>query len=341
MSLPSLRSTSRLPIETLELVLEHVSRNDLVPVLTTSSVIHKVAARVLYRTNLSVAAKQATLLVGTLAQNDLYPPFVRQIKLDWSENILTANFLRLLNRTLKRLKHLSLLSLEFSSHDNMSNMAWFLEGCTFSLNTFMTSMRCEPLLVRFLETQNSIVEVCLRGFNPACTLPLPPHALPRLAHFRTVLSSPCVTADFVRDRPIESVSMSLCPRDAGISLDAILLSSRPVKRLTVMSFDVEQPAALVNEIATRLPGLEALHAVVLMTHYSLELLVEMAPSLSQFRALKYLTFMAPGAQTSVDDEKRVVTLWHKACPTLKTIILPKGIVWGHVNGGWEFWQDVV
>jgi hypothetical protein len=109
MSSPSLRPT--LPTETIELILGHVSRTDLLPVLTTNSVIHKIAARVLYRTNLDVAAKHAILLVKTLAHNDLYAPFVRQIELDWTGNSLTGNFLRLLNRTLKRLKHLLHLSL--------------------------------------------------------------------------------------------------------------------------------------------------------------------------------------------------------------------------------------
>ncbi|KAF8836839.1 hypothetical protein BDN67DRAFT_260778 [Paxillus ammoniavirescens] len=340
MSSPSLRSM--LPTETLELVLGHVSRTDLLPVLTTNSVFHKIAARVLYRTNLDVAAKHAVVLVKTLAHNDLYVSFVRQIELDWTGSSLTGNFLRLLNRTLKRLKHLLHLSLEFASHDNQSNMAWVLGGCTFSLKTFMTSMRCEPLLARFLETQNSITEVCLRGFNPPmCAFPLSSHALPRLAHFRTVLSSPRITADFVRDRPIESVSMSLYPGDVATSLDALLLSSKPVKRLTVMSFDVGEPAKLLSEIAVRVPGLEALHAVVLITQHSHELLVKTAPSLSQFKALKYLTFMAPSASTSLDDEKVIATLWHKACPTLRTIILPKGVVWGYTDGKWVSWQDVV
>lgn len=258
--------SSMLPPETLELILGHLSRCDLVAILTASSLLHHVAARVLYRALIDIPPQRALRLVQTLSRNDVYPPLVRRFDLEWTENILTANFLRLLHRTLQRLTHLTYLGLEFSANDNTANLAWILQGCPFSLRIFTTSMRCEPLLARFLETQHHVVEICLRGFNPVHTFPLPAHALPRLAHFRTVLSSPHVTADFVRGRPIESVSMSLYPGDATASLDALRLSTRPLRRLTVMSFDVGSPAALITEISTRLPTLEALHAVVLVRH---------------------------------------------------------------------------
>lgn len=255
-----------LPPETLELVLGHVSRDDLVSILTVNSAFHQVAARVLYRALIDIPPKRALRLVKTLARNDLYPPFVRRFDLEWTDNILTANFLRLLHRTLQRLHRLSYLGLEFSALDITSNLAWILQGCTFSLKVFTTSMRCEALLARFFETQHNVIEICLRGFNPVHTFPLPPQALPRLKHFRTVLSSPHLTADFVRGRPVESVSMSLYPGDATSSLDALLLSTRPLRRLTVMSFDFGSPATLITEISTRLPTLEALHAVVFVRH---------------------------------------------------------------------------
>lgn len=251
-----------LPPETLELVFGHISRGDLVPLLTVNSVFHPVVARVLYRALIDIPPKQALRLIQTLARNDLYPPFVRRFDLEWTDNILTANFLRLLHRTLQRLHHLVYLGLEFSVTDIPSSLAWILHGCTFSLRTFTTSMRCEPLLARFFETQPHLREICLRGLHPVHTCPLPARALPRLAHFRTVLSAPCLTAAFVRGRPVESVSMSVTPGDTPAALDALLLSTRPLRRLTVMSFDAGSPAALIAAIATRLPALEALHAVV-------------------------------------------------------------------------------
>lgn len=260
-----------LPPETTELVLSHLSRGDLLSVLFTSSFFHQLAARVLYRLLINIPAERAICLVKTLVRNDFYSSLVRRFDLEWPGNLLTANFLRLLRRALHRLPHLVHLGLEFSATDNTANLAWILQDCPFSLRVFTTSMRCEPLLARFLDTQPDLLEICLRGFPPSSSsgttgFTLPPSALPRLRHFRTVLASPGVTASFMRGRPIESVSMSLYPGNAASSLDALLLATRPLRRLTVMSFDPGSPAALIADIAARLPALEALHAVVLMRH---------------------------------------------------------------------------
>lgn len=56
--------------------------------------------------------------------------------------------------------------------------------------------------------------------------------------------------------------------------------------------------------------------------------------LGAFKALKFLTLIAPGEISSVDEEQIVATLWHKSCPTLKTIIMPKGVVWFDREGKW-------
>lgn len=352
-----------LPPEMLELVLGHLPRDDLVATLTTSAVLHHVAARVLYRALVEIPPKRALRLVQTLARNDVYPALVRRLDLDWTENILTANLLRLLHRALQRLHHLSHLALEFSLSDNAAPIAWILQNAPFSLRAFTTSMRCDPTLAAFFATQPDLVEVCIRGFTPVHAFSLPPTALPHLAHFRTVLSPPCITADFVRGRPIESVSMSLYPTgDTPASeLDVLLLAARPLRRLNLMSFDVgAPPAALVREIARRMPGLEALHAVVLdrgfSTHvrsrslrdvhascshthtHTQERLIDTARELSRFTALRCITFVAPGTLGD-EDEAEIATVWGKACPTLETIILPKGTVWGSVDGRWVSLQD--
>ncbi|KAG6334822.1 hypothetical protein ID866_4274 [Astraeus odoratus] len=304
-----------LPPETLEYVFEFLSRSDLLAVIKTNSLFHRVAARVLYRTLLELQPIQAVLLVKTIAHNDLYPTFVRHIELDWADNYLTCNFLRLLNRALRRLRFLLRLTLGFTKCDDSDNIAWVLQGCTFSLKGFTTSICCGPLLTRFLGCQNSITDLCLWGMNSLSAPPLAPGALPNLTHLRMVLSSPTVTADFVRGRPLESVSMLLSPGDAELSLDALLLTSKPVTRLTVMSFDAGRPVSFLSEIAARLPWLEALHFVVPLIQDS------------------------PDVGSSLDDEGTVVALWHQACPTLKTVILPGGIIWALKSGEWLSWRD--
>ncbi|KAF8896845.1 hypothetical protein CPB84DRAFT_1748140, partial [Gymnopilus junonius] len=78
-----------------------------------------------------------------------------------------------------------------------------------------------------------------------------------------------------------------------------------------------------------------------------ELLEQSGPLLSDFKCLKYITFMAAdnpappaasgdGAEddsglSGEEDEAHIAKIWHRACPSLKTIILPKGKVWFQQN----------
>ena len=50
---------------------------------------------------------------------------------------------------------------------------------------------------------------------------------------------------------------------------------------------------------------------------------------------KYITFMAASTDESSIDESRIAKQWHQACPTLRTIILPKGRVWFQGEPGSE------
>lgn len=62
-------------------------------------------------------------------------------------------------------------------------------------------------------------------------------------------------------------------------------------------------------------------------------LQDTGPCLTRFSGLRYLTFMAAGS-ASVEDEGQIAQIWSKACPTLRTIILPKGKVWFERDGKW-------
>jgi hypothetical protein len=257
-----------LPVETLELVFSHLERHELIPVLSSNSLFHNTASRVLYRTITETTSVRAVQLVKILASNDTYSRHVRSIDLDFANNTLTANFLHLLHRVLQRLNSLTTLILDFSSTDNSADVAWIFEKCSFSLTSFTSSMRCDRSLARFLATQPRIVELSLRGINSVYDFELEPEALPILEHFRTVMSCPNVIREVLRGRPVQSVSISLHSGDVNASLDNLLLSSAGIKRLTVMSFEGEPPAKLLPLIADRLPQLEAFHLVVLMTTYT-------------------------------------------------------------------------
>lgn len=59
-----------------------------------------------------------------------------------------------------------------------------------------------------------------------------------------------------------------------------------------------------------------------------------APSLEHFKALRYITYMASGESESGPDEASLAECWHEACPTLQTIILPKGQLWFRRGEKW-------
>ncbi|KAG2360277.1 hypothetical protein BDR07DRAFT_1360287 [Suillus spraguei] len=331
--------SSVLPVEVLELIFSHLERHELIPVLGSNSIFHNAASRTVYRNISERSSVKALKLIKTLVSNATYSRHTRSIDLDFTNDLITADTLCLLNRALQQLKSLTTLILDFSQTDSAADVAWIFQGCSFSLTTFTSSMRCDHSLAKFLAMQPKITELCLRGFNKEYDFTLEPHALPKLEHFRTVLSYPSLIGEVLRGRPVKSVSMSLYPGDVCASLDTLLLSATAIKRLTVMSFESDPPVTLLPLIAERLPRLEAFHLVVLMTHYTHEILLEIGSSLAQFKALKYITFIAPGLPASFNDEKSIAEAWSKACPTLQTIILPKGLVWFQKDKNWACLKD--
>jgi hypothetical protein len=67
-------------------------------------------------------------------------------------------------------------------------------------------------------------------------------------------------------------------------------------------------------------------------------LLTFASLLEAFASLQFLTFIAGGASVyELDDEAAVAECWARACPTLTTIILPKGRVWFvGSSGSWVY-----
>ena len=56
---------------------------------------------------------------------------------------------------------------------------------------------------------------------------------------------------------------------------------------------------------------------------------------------KYITFMAATDEaSSFEEEQDIAMLWHHWCPTLKTIILPKGKVWFGGPGNADQWSTI-
>jgi hypothetical protein len=44
--------------------------------------------------------------------------------------------------------------------------------------------------------------------------------------------------------------------------------------------------------------------------------------------------VAPPMLSTTEENQNLVTLWHKECPTLEAVILPKITIWAESNGSW-------
>jgi len=156
---------------------------------------------------------------------------------------------------------------------------------------------------------------------------------------------------------VEGVSLSLFSEHGYRALEVLAQTSTPVRRLTILIIDASAPNELFPQLAAHLPHLEALHIVALVQQYNLvcvlssslfcrscgytraewrgqDTLLASAPMLEAFAGLRFLTFMASGVSCyELDDEATVAECWARACPTLTTIILPKGRVWFASSAG--------
>ncbi|PPQ75948.1 hypothetical protein CVT26_005851 [Gymnopilus dilepis] len=360
---PSLRPS--LPVEILDAVFSYLPRISLKSLMVANSFVSTLATRHLYHTVVVNGPKVAVAFLTTSLRQVHVLKYVRDLSFTMTSATPISNLYALLHRALLEMTELQALSLELpKTHSPL----WIFDDCTFKLKRFVTSVTCRRPLAKFLEQQNQIVDLTLRGCQTDSTSflpfidPLPPSllvpdfdtfilspdALPRLKAFNAVHSDACVVQAVVQGRPVESVSIPLYPEMSVAALDALQMSSTPLKKLSVISFDPAAPSFLIEALAKRFEQLEALHLVMLMAEYNNELLEQSGPLLSNFRCLKYITFMAADSQASTThaqtatnadnedgesqptnepDEAHIAKVWHRACPSLKTIILPKGKVW--------------
>ncbi|KAH9939660.1 uncharacterized protein BXZ73DRAFT_43522 [Epithele typhae] len=326
------------PVEILYFVFQELEQPDLVPVLRVNTHFYDIAIRTLYRVIPEFPnVRRCIACLKALSSTPANAAFVRRLSVDLSARRCVGNLFRLLRDALARLTHLRHLSIELSPHDNQYSLAWVLAAVPTPLRSLGTSIRCDTPLTAVLESQPELTELCLRGFQTKQPFLISPGAMPRLHTFRVVHAGPSIIAAVVKGRPVEGVSLSIFCEDGCEPLDALALSALPLKRLTIMSLDRGlRPDVLIPEIARRLPNLEALHLVVLMTQYDLQMLRDTGPCLSEFSSLRYLTLMvATTEDSSMEDEEKMAESWAKACPTLRTIILPKGKVWFLRDGKWS------
>ncbi|KAJ3730566.1 hypothetical protein EV361DRAFT_794719 [Lentinula raphanica] len=347
-----------LPIEILDFILQYLqSQNDLCNVAISNKHLSDVAMRSLYHTIKIGFAKpmESVKCLQTLSKNPRLALMVRSFDIHWSNiSYPTRNLYTLAVRALSNTSLLNTLSIDVPSDFH----PWDLSSCTFQLKKFSASFPCDQSLIQFLEAQPSLLDLTLRGFNsdPAefsfnlntfnlnpnpVPFALSPEALPRLTRLRAIHAGPDIISSILKGRPVTQVSMPLYADCVCRSLDVLNMSSEPIERLNIISFDPNAPVYLLDEIADRLPYLEALHIVILLAQCSEALLEALTPSLKKFKALQYLTYMSATSSDDVsqDDEQNIAAMWHTSCPTLKTIILPMGKVWFIDNCKWTCLED--
>ncbi|KAF8151725.1 hypothetical protein B0H34DRAFT_664486 [Crassisporium funariophilum] len=348
---------SALPAEILDNILHSLSQLEQISVLPVNRFFYSIAARRVYRSLSLRRPRQCVAFCCSALANPDILLLVRSLDIDISAASPTANLYHLLQRVLRRTTSLVSLLLELPK---WQSPLWIFDGCTFRLEHFTTSLHSKLPLARFLDTQPNITDLTLRGFQSDNLPMLPffdlmesvpddedfklqPTSLPKLVTFNAIHAGAPVIRAIVEGRPLEVVSIPLFPSLSLESLDALKTASVPLKRLSVISFDPDAPQFLFQVLSTGFADLEALHLVMLMADYTEELLEQSGTLLGHFKALKYITFMAACDESSSIDEGKIAKQWHNSCPTLRTIILPKGRVWfqgSFDNSEWDCLSDV-
>ncbi|KAF7973795.1 hypothetical protein HWV62_14154 [Athelia sp. TMB] len=320
-----------LPVEVLDQIVDLSSRADQACFLRINPTFNAIARRLLYRSISIELSHKCITLLRTLSgsRSKLYSHLVHtlDIILKNSRSHPIGNFARLLNRALQSLANLTTLSAP-------GHPLQICKGCTFSLKNLSAECRVDPELGAFLALHPSIDELCIRG-GPGMQdgyMCLPSSILPNLSAVRLLIPDPALLRSLVHGRPVRHTSVIILQSFLPY-VEALALSAVPVERVSMMFFECPNPSELLIAAAKLLPEIEALHVVILTGSCPLEPLKLAAPLLSSFLKLRFITFMAGDDKTTLAVEREVAELWQKACPSLKTIILPNGVVWFCKPGG--------
>ena len=251
----------KLPVEILDQIFKLLHRGDLYRILQVNCCFYSLGIRILYRSVVDLQPDQTVELLQSLCENEHNPPLVREFVFEFGACCILGNALPiLLHRALTRLTALVLLSVTFQQRSNNQSLAWIFDGCSFSLQQFETSIRCDASLARFLDRQPNITRLALGGFQPGLPFTLLPSSLPQLSHIRAVPSGPPMLAEVIRGRPVQSVSLTLSMHDGTLALESLRLSSRTISRISGVVFhDEMEPSFLFSEISQRFPELRELH----------------------------------------------------------------------------------
>ncbi|KAF9445192.1 hypothetical protein P691DRAFT_611059, partial [Macrolepiota fuliginosa MF-IS2] len=365
-----------LPMEIIDHVCQKLALRDLAALVRANTALNTIGLRRLYHTiGVDLQPGRLLRCIITLDRSADLALLVRTFEVNLIGQMPTRTYYLLLERVLKKMIYLTTLVIELPKRHSPTWILPIPSPTSspsqiFHLRSLTTSIHCKPPLAHFLDSQPEITELTLRGINSDSSNPLYPFittlfhsvggalgpdnpfsaaisskpsrftllptSLPKLSHFNAIHAGPTVIRDVITSRPVTHMSIPLFPPHTMDTLSALSLASKPLMRLSIMSFDPTAPYFLFDELSARFPDLEALHVVVLMAEVTAGMLLDWGQFLTGFRRLKYITFMAAlGGDEDGDvagvreeiDERKIARIWHSSCPTLKTIILPQGKVW--------------
>ncbi|KAG8908449.1 hypothetical protein FRB99_006654 [Tulasnella sp. 403] len=212
-------------------------------------------------------------------------------------------FALLVTRTLGTLTNLQDYSLSMGGHPGRDEVhfasIWLPANAPFRLRRFIVDLNLSPVMMAFLASQTSIVDLLAPSFT-SDRLPFSKDLLPKL---RGLVATSPVGASLAAGRPIRRVVLKDKPRSDTLTplLNAIPELSKSTS--TIKSFDglvpdvTAVPGAIWTPLFTHLPDLENItfRRMFLTSEdeYALYTSEEFCQPLSEFRNLKFLALPAP------------------------------------------------
>jgi len=226
-----------IPIDVLQMILEHVDKNDLAILCRVSKIFCSCSRDVLYR---EIDGEEAQHVIQTLAQSTDLAKRVR--------SFYTYGRHPELATALRNMSSLRNLGLEKSGD------ASFIVGCTFKLDSFSTDSPNSESLQKFLNSQPSLTSLTMWNYYRPIS-PFDERCLPNLTR---VKARPSWLGILIPGRPVREVIPLSTWNIDSIDLSFLTLSTTPIQKL-VADFDMLYPKP-VSLLVSIFPSL--VHLVV-------------------------------------------------------------------------------
>jgi F-box-like len=220
-------SSSNLPVDVLQMILEYVDKADLLTLCRVNKVCCSCSQDILYR-NIYADNYSQLEVCRTLAQSTHLARRVRSFSVVYLHLISITDPPKDLAMAIQNMS--SLRSLKLYMHGRYI----ILDECTFKLDSFITDFPCDEYLRFFLNSQPTLTHVELHHdtidddvqaeFEATC--------LPNLTRVTAELP---LLQRLIPGRPLSEVDVVWYPRENIPSIDFFTLSAAPIQKLTMTS----------------------------------------------------------------------------------------------------------